>query len=103
VKEQQVIAIELERLAKNNWDRDETAQKAIALISEFHEYSWREYGCHQTDFIVEAEEELDNLRSLLTGTRWNDAVEEVARDRFRMRFPLLSAHSIWDILNGVYA
>ena len=102
-KEQQEMCLALEELAHRNLERDETASKAISLISNFHEQSWREYGCHQMEFVLEAEEELDNLRHFLTGSRWNDAVEEVARDRLRMRFPLLSAQTIWDILNGVYA
>ena len=102
-KEQMEMIRSLEGLAHQNLNRDDTASKAIALISDFHEQAWREYGCHQSDFIVEAEEELENLRNFLTGSRWNEAVEEVARDRLRMRFPLLCAHTIWDILNGVYA
>jgi hypothetical protein len=72
------------------------------MITGFLQIAWQEYGEKQTHWIEQAEDELDALRSLLPQARWNEAVEEVRRDRLRSMFPLFSAQIMWDILNGVF-
>ena len=44
---------------------------------------------------------IEDKEILLSPLRWKDAVEEVARDRLRIQYPLLSAQMIWNAINQV--
>ena len=46
-----------------------------------------------------AEAELSDLKSLLRGQAWKDAVEEVMRDHVRQRYPIVNAQAVWNALN----
>ena len=82
-------------------DPEELARRAIAACRRFHEAIWDAIHDQRSALLRDAEGELDALRSLLTGAAWDAAVEEVARDRVRARFPLVSAQVIWDRLQEV--
>jgi len=80
-------------------DVEERARQAIAACRRFHEAVWDAIVAQRSALLRDAETELDALRGLLRGAAWDAAVEEVARDRVRARFPLVSAQVIWDRLH----
>ncbi|MFT4975294.1 MAG: hypothetical protein ACI8S6_001181 [Myxococcota bacterium] len=96
----ETLAGELLRLdAEGPADIEERARQAIAVCRRFHEGVWDAIIEQRQALLADAETELDSLRGLLRGTAWIAAVEEVARDRIRARFPLVSAQVIWDRLH----
>lgn len=101
VDAQRSFANRLDYAAKQDWDRESTADHIITWINDFQDGAWAEYGSAQMHWIEDAEIELQHLKRLLTGQRWVEAVEEVARDRMRQFFPLIQAQELWDRLNGV--
>ncbi len=101
VEEQRSFANRLEYTQKQEWGREEIAEHVIAWINDFQDEAWAQYGSAQMDWIEDAEIELQHLKRLLTGQRWVESVEEVARDRMRQYFPLIQAQELWNRLNGV--
>ena len=101
VDAQRSFANRLDYASKQTWDREVTADHVITWINDFQDGAWAEYGSAQMHWIEDAEIELQHLKRLLTGQRWVEAVEEVARDRMRQFFPLIQAQELWDRLNGV--
>lgn len=99
---QEKFAKQIKKMAYESVSRTQISDKIIEMITGFLQIAWQEYGEKQTHWIEQAEDELDALRSLLPQARWNEAVEEVRRDRLRSMFPLFSAQIMWDILNGVF-
>ena len=99
--EQRRFANRLTDLANSTATRESVAEQVITWINVFQDTAWYQYGAHQTVWFEEAELELYNLRRILTGSRWVEAVEEVARDRLRQLFPLIQAQHLWNTLNGV--
>ena len=57
---------------------------------------WDALAIQHAELLADAAAELDALRSVLKENAWQAAVEEVARDRIRARYPLISAHVVWD-------
>lgn len=78
---------------------DERARLAIAACRRFHEAVWDAIATQRQALLADATVELESLRRLLKGAAWDAAVEEVARDRVRARFPLVSAQVVWDRLH----
>lgn len=77
------------------------ADAAMAEVRRFHEQAWEAAGeAERSRLRVLAEEELASLRDSLAHHRWDRAVEEVARDLLRQRYPGLSATAVWDRLHG---
>lgn len=101
VDAQRSFANRLDYAAKQKWDREMMAEHIITWINDFQDSAWAEYGSAQMKWIEDAEIELQHLKRLLTGQRWVEAVEEVARDRMRQFFPLIQAQELWNRLNGV--
>ena len=101
VEAQRSFANRLDYAAKQSWDRETLAENIITWINDFQDRAWVEYGTSQMKWIEDAEIELQHLKRLLTGQRWVEAVEEVARDRMRQFFPLIQAQELWNRLNGV--
>ena len=77
------------------------ADQAISLISSFHQIVWEESEEERFLLLEKAEEEIASMRSMIPTNRWNELVEEIARDQLRSRFPLFSAQMIWDSLKGL--
>ena len=77
------------------------AEHIITWINDFQDDAWMQFGSAQMHWIEDAEIELQHLKRLLTGQRWVESVEEVARDRMRQYFPLIQAQELWNRLNGV--
>lgn len=101
VNEQRSFANRLEHAGRQDWLREELAEHVIAWINDFQDDAWGQYGSAQMDWVEDAEIELQHLKRLLTGHRWVESVEEVARDRMRQYFPLIQAQELWNRLNGV--
>ena len=101
INEQRSFANRLEHAGRQKWSREELAEHVIAWINDFQDDAWGQYGSAQMDWIDDAEIELQHLKRLLTGHRWVESVEEVARDRMRQYFPLIQAQELWNRLNGV--
>ena len=78
---------------------EEQASKAIRACRRFHEGIWLLLTDQHGEMLEAAAAELDALRSVLRENAWQAAVEEVARDRLRARFPLISAQEVWDRLS----
>ena len=92
----------LDYASKQSWDREAMAEHVITWINDFQDGAWAEYGSAQMKWIEDAEIELQHLKRLLTGQRWVEAVEEVARDRMRQFFPSFKPkRGLWNRLNGV--
>lgn len=89
----------LEKLV-NSSDQTALAHQAIALLSDFHQRMWDQSTELQLDLLREAEEDLQSMRAMIPALRWNELLEEVARDRLRARFPLLTAEMIWCAIRG---
>ncbi len=77
------------------------AEQAISLISSFHQTVWEESGEERSLLLEKAEEEISEMSSMIPANRWNELVEEIARDQLRSRFPLFSAQMVWDSLKGL--
>lgn len=77
------------------------ADQAISLISSFHQHVWEESEEERPLLLDKAEEEIAAMRSMIPTSRWNELVEEIARDQLRSRFPLFSAQMVWDSLKGL--
>jgi hypothetical protein len=101
VKEKISVANKFKKLSQDDRATEIIAKDAIQLITDFHSFVWQEsYDRHEV-FTQQAEEELSGLQNLLSSMRWQEAVEEVARDRLRAQFPLFSAQMIWNALHQV--
>lgn len=78
---------------------EERARLAIRAVRRFHEGVWGALSDQHADMLADAAVELDALRSVLKESAWQAAIEEVARDRIRARFPLISAQIVWERLS----
>ena len=101
INEQRSLVFALQPLTTDQRNIQAIAGDAIELITLFHQQVWDESLDQHELLTQQAEEELSDLQSLLPPIRWQEAVEEVARDRLRSQFPLLSAQMIWNSLNQV--
>jgi hypothetical protein len=80
-------------------DLEERAERAMRVVRAFHRDAW-EASTHEHDVLLAvAAEELDGLRESMDAVRWAAALESVARDILRKRYPMLSAASVWDRLH----
>lgn len=76
------------------------ADRAMAIVRGFHLEAWKLAGQEHEILRTRAAQELEGLREGMEESRFLEAVEEVARDLLRQRFPLLSAASVWDRLHA---
>ena len=79
---------------------DGVAQRAMGVIQRFHEYLWEAAVDERPQLLAAAAGELQGLEDSMTEESWQRAVEAVARDRLRSRYPLLSASVVWDRLHA---
>ena len=64
----------------------------LDVARKFHERLWE--SCDQQEMKAEAEEEVGELRDMMSEERFKSALEEVARDNLRKRYKLLSAPTL---------
>jgi len=74
-------------------------EEAISLIASFHQQAWENTN-DRIELLEQAESEIEMMKSMIPPQRWNELVEEIARDHLRSRFPLFSAQMIWDSVKG---
>lgn len=73
---------------------------AMSIVRRFHATAWAaSTGEHQA-LRDQAERELADLRSLISPDEWREAVDDLAQDLLRRRWPQLSASAIWDRLQA---
>lgn len=96
------LSAELARIATcaSDADLEDLARQAISACRRFHEAVWEALIDQHAALVQDAATELDALRGVLRGGAWAAAVEEVARDRVRARYPRVSAQAVWDALNS---
>jgi len=97
---QKSTAQQLLEIDMTTHDKMKGAQ-AISLIRSFHQTIWEESDTDRIHLLEQAEEEISAMKSMIPTNRWNELVEEIARDQLRSRFPLFSAQMIWDSLKGL--
>ena len=81
-------------------ERDTDIEAAIEVVRRFHADAWEAASAEHAALRAAAEAELAPFRPAMDPAEWELAVEEVARDHLRQRFPLLSASTVWDRLQG---
>ncbi|MFH1466835.1 MAG: hypothetical protein ABIO70_20800 [Pseudomonadota bacterium] len=77
------------------------AEAGMAIVRVFHRQAWEAAAAEHAALRAQAAEELAGLREGMDEGHWEGAVEEVARDLLRQRFPRLSAVAVWDRLQGL--
>jgi hypothetical protein len=77
---------------------DAIAKAATQASRTFHTAAWEATEAEAADLRAAATEELAALSSILDTAAFDQAVDAVARDHVRARFPLVSAKAVWDRL-----
>lgn len=88
----------LRRVAGIAGATDARAQEAVAVCRRFHAAIWELDPAEQASRRLWATEQLDALRTALSAEHFAAAVEELARESVRARFPGVSASAVWDSL-----
>ena len=77
-------------------DPEHVATAAVAACRRFHEDAWTAADTEHSALRSQALESLSALKNVLNPNALEAAVDEVARDLVRRRYPLVSARSVWD-------
>lgn len=77
-------------------DPEYAATTAVAACRRFHEHAWYAAEPEHPALRTEALESLSALKNVLNPAALEAAVDEIARDLIRRRYPLVSARSVWD-------
>ena len=77
-------------------DPEYAATTAVAACRRFQEHAWNTAESEHRNLRNEALESLSALKSILNPAALEAAVDEIARDLIRRRYPLVSARSVWD-------
>lgn len=83
-----------------NGDLDTIAKAATQACRDFHDATWTALKSEHVALQAAATQELAALASILDEAAFASAVEAVARDQVRARFPLVSAQAVWDTLHS---
>ena len=86
---------ELSKLHRST-DPEHAATAAVAACRRFHEDAWMAADTEHSALRSQALESLAALKNVLNPNALEAAVDEVARDLVRRRYPLVSARSVWD-------
>ncbi len=81
-------------------DLDAVAKAATQACREFHAAAWQAAQSEVDALRAKATDELASLRNILDQAAFTQAVEAVARDHVRARYPLVSAKAVWDTLQA---
>lgn len=85
-------------VARTDGHPDAQGRAAVAAIARFHVAAWAAADDEHAALRAQAEARLASLRGLVTGSEWQELVEEAARDLLRQRIPAVSARAVWDRL-----
>jgi len=77
-------------------DPERAATEAVSACRAFQETAWATAQAEHGALRKQALDELSALTGVLSPEALESAVEEVARDIVRRRFPLVSAREVWD-------
>ena len=77
-------------------DAETAATDAVAACRAFHEAAWMDAQQEHADLRAQALTELAALKNVLSPNALEAAIDEVARDIVRRRYPLVSAREVWD-------
>jgi hypothetical protein len=80
----------------NTADPERAATEAVSACRAFQETAWHTAQAEHQALRSEALQELAALRNVLSPEALEAAIDEVARDLVRRRFPLVSAREVWD-------
>ncbi len=72
----------------------------MAIIRGFHKDLWQAARSERAQLFRLAQEDLAPLKDAMESARWQEMLEEVARDLLRQRYPDLSATAVWDRLHA---
>jgi hypothetical protein len=86
-----------EKLIAINTDDENIINLVLQVAREFHEANWVQ--CNQAKLKSEAAEELEPFREAMSKDRWEQAVEEIARDTLRKKTPQLTAAILCEALS----
>ena len=86
-----------EKLIAVHQDDENKLNLVLQIAREFHEKAWEE--CDQSELKEIASEELEKFREVMSDDRWEQAVEEIARDTLRKRTPQLTAAILCEALS----
>ena len=78
---------------------EERSELALQIVRQFHLDAWQASTAQHVELRAAAETELHELRDKMDPVAWDAAVESVARDTLRRRYPMLSAAAVWDRLH----
>jgi hypothetical protein len=76
---------------------DDKLNLVLQIAREFHESSWEQSD--QTELKTAAAAELEQFRDMMSEDRWEQAVEEIARDTLRKKTPQLTAAILCEALS----
>ncbi len=76
------------------------AERAMAIVRGFHLQAWELAKDQHEALREQAAVDLQDLREGFEPGQWQAALDEVARDLLRQRYPRLSAVAVWDRLHG---
>ena len=82
-------SVQFSELADANLGKSDLLPAVLEVARQFHERVWE--AADQSLLKAEAEEEIGDLREMLSEERYKTAIEEVARDNCRKRYKLLCA------------
>ena len=82
-------SVQFSELADANLGKSDLLPAVLEVARKFHERVWE--AADQSLLKAEAEEEIGDLREMLSEERYKTAIEEVARDNCRKRYKLLCA------------
>ena len=82
-------------------DPEYAATTAVAACRRFQERAWLAAEEEHTELRTQARDSLAALKNVLNPAAFEAAVDEVARDLVRRRYPLVSARSVWDRVSAV--
>jgi len=85
----QQASVQFSELSVANLGKTDLLPAVLEVARRFHEEVWE--GADQGLLKAQAEEEIGDLREMLSEERYKTAVEEVARDNCRKRYKLLCA------------
>ncbi len=75
---------------------ERAATDAVSACRAFHEAAWLDAQQEHTALREQALSELSALQNVLSPNALEAAIDEVAHDIVRRRYPLVSAREVWD-------
>ncbi len=77
-------------------DPESAATEAVSACRVFHEAAWLDAQHEHAAIREQALSELSALKNVLSPNALEAAIDEVAHDIVRRRYPLVSAREVWD-------